>query len=311
MQTAALIGSFGVLAVVALHSGLSLSTFRQVGDPAPEWLLLALATEAVSIVAYAVMVRELLQEWSISVRMRTLLRATLGGIAMAAALPGGQALSVAYWYKQLRREGVGRAVCGVVLTGATIVGVLSLSYILLGGVVLAGNAGPLAAARIPLLSAAGALLAIRFAFRRRLGRGLAAFVGRLHAGLPEEKGLRPKLVGVVIAAYVNWLLDCACLVASLRALDATIPAKSILLTYALAQIVAAIPLLPGGGGTVELSLSVGFTTFGHTSGHVFAGILLYRLISCWGLVPIGWLAVALGGRTLVPHISPVQRPSRA
>src|SRR5262249_39262010 len=96
----------------------------------------------------------------------------------------------------------------------------------------------------------------------------------------------------------NWLLDCASLCAALAAVHADVPAQSIVLTYAIAQLVASLPLLPGGGGSVEISLALGFAAFGHTSGNVVAGVLLFRLISCWGLVPVGWLAVALEGRSL-------------
>jgi uncharacterized protein (TIRG00374 family) len=74
--------------------------------------------------------------------------------------------------------------------------------------------------------------------------------------------------------------------------------QSIVLTYAIAQLVASVPLLPGGGGAVEISLALGFAAFGHTSGHVVAGVILFRLISCWGLVPVGRLAVALDGKRL-------------
>jgi putative heme transporter len=59
-----------------------------------------------------------------------------------------------------------------------------------------------------------------------------------------------------------------------------------------------LPLLPGGGGTVEVSLVLGFAAFGHTVGSVIAGVLLFRLISCWGLVPVGWLAIALEYRQI-------------
>ena len=106
------------------------------------------------------------------------------------------------------------------------------------------------------------------------------------------------LIVADVAVAGSWLLDCACLVASLDAVGAGVPARGVLLTYALARIVAAIPLLPGGGGTVELSLSLGFAAFGHTSGPMLGGVLLYRVLCCWGLVPIGWLAVALDGRRL-------------
>jgi uncharacterized protein (TIRG00374 family) len=75
-----------------------------------------------------------------------------------------------------------------------------------------------------------------------------------------------------------------------------VPLRALVATYAIAQIVAVIPLLPGGGGTVEASLVLGFAAFGHTSGSVVAGVVLYRLISNWGLVPIGWAAIALQTR---------------
>jgi uncharacterized protein (TIRG00374 family) len=106
------------------------------------------------------------------------------------------------------------------------------------------------------------------------------------------------LVAIAGLAYLNWLLDCLSLLAALAAVGASVPAQSVLLTYALAQLVNQLPLLPGGGGTVELSLALGFGAFGHTSGQVLAGILLYRVITCWGLVPIGWLAVAAESRRL-------------
>jgi hypothetical protein len=67
----------------------------------------------------------------------------------------------------------------------------------------------------------------------------------------------------------------------------------VILVYALAQLVAQIAFLPGGGGTVELSLAAGFAAFGHHSGAVLTGALLYRVLGCWGLVPIGWLGFTL------------------
>ena len=91
-------------------------------------------------------------------------------------------------------------------------------------------------------------------------------------------------LGVAGLASINWLLDCLALYVSLRAVDADVPLRALIATYAIAQIVAVIPLLPGGGGTVEASLVLGFAAFGHTSGSVVAGVVLYRLISNWGLV---------------------------
>jgi uncharacterized membrane protein YbhN (UPF0104 family) len=280
--------------VAALHIGSSLPSPQKLGHPDPIWLAIALLAELASLVAYALIVRELLAAGGVAGRTAALLRATVGGIAMAATLPAGQALSGTYWYKQLRREGAERGLAAVVLGAVSIAGLFSLTGILIIGVALAGDAGPLAHARLPILGAAVALLALRIVLHRRfaeLARGAFARFAPAASGHPKIRA--PRLAAVATLAYVNWLLDCGSLLAALAATHASIPAQSVLLTYALAQLVASVPLLPGGGGTVEISLALGFAAFCHTSDEVLAGILLYRLISCWGLAPIGWIAVAV------------------
>jgi uncharacterized protein (TIRG00374 family) len=147
------------------------------------------------------------------------------------------------------------------------------------------------------LCAAGVLLGVRIAFGRHLGGVARHLVSRFTPIAAEELAMSGRRIALTAGfALLNWLFDCACLVASLHAVGAHVPVRSVLLTYSLAQIVAAIPLLPGGGGTVELSLSLGFAAFGHASGSVVAGVILFRLVSCWGLIPVGWLAIMLDGR---------------
>jgi uncharacterized membrane protein YbhN (UPF0104 family) len=246
-------------------------------------------------------VRNLLGFGDVAARMRSLLRATVGGIAISASLPGGQAASAAYWYKQLRREGADGGLAALAMIGSMVAGVLSLAGVLVIGVAAAGHHGPLAAARVPILAAGVALLIVHWALRRRVASASAWFTRRF---TPERanriSASRRDIAAIGALAYANWLFDCASLYAALAAVHASVPLQSIVLTYAIAQLVASLPLLPGGGGTVEVSLALGFAAFGHTSGSVVAGILLFRLISCWGLVPVGWLTIALEGRRLPP-----------
>ena len=262
------------------------------------WLTAALATEGVSLAAYALIVRELLLLGDVRARLGALLRATVGGIAMGASLPAGQAASTAYWYRQLRNEGADRGLAALAMLGSTIAGVLSLAGLFVVAVAAAGDHGPLASMRVPILVISAALFLSHWALRRRLGRLTGRLAGRFTADLGDRAPAGRSIVGSVgTFAYANWLLDCVSLYAALRCVHASVPLQSILLTYAIAQLVAAVPLLPGGGGTVELSLTLGFAAFGHTSGSVIGGVLIYRLISCWGLVPVGWLAVGLEGRS--------------
>jgi hypothetical protein len=294
-----LAGAGALLTWIALRSRSLLSQLGQVTHPSPGWLTLAVAAEAASLGAYALIVRKLLGFGNVPARLRSLLRATVGGIAMSASLPGGQAASAAYWYRQLRREGADGGLAALAMVGSMIAGVLSLAGVLVIGVALAGGHGPLAAARVPILAVGIALLVAHWTLRRRIGRASAWFARRFAPSIPHDVAASPRSIFAIGGlAYANWLFDCACLSAALAAVHASVPLQSIVITYAIAQLVASMPLLPGGGGTVEISLALGFAAFGHTSGHVVAGVILFRLISCWGLVPVGWLAVALDGKRL-------------
>jgi uncharacterized membrane protein YbhN (UPF0104 family) len=291
------LAAVALLAVAARGAESFVPSLGRIGHPDPLWLALALLAELASLVAYALIVRELLGAGGVAARVRALLRATVAGIAMGASLPGGQALSAAYWYKQLRREGADRSLAAVALAGAMLAGALSLGGLLVVGVAVAGDSGPLARARLPILATAAALVLFQRAFRRPLAHVSRRVLRRVAPALSADLSVAGRrAVAIGGFACLNWLLDCACLGAALAAVHASVPVESILLTYAVAQIVASLPLLPGGGGTVEVSLSVGFAAFGHTSGNVLAGVLLYRVISCWGIVPVGWLAVALEHR---------------
>jgi uncharacterized membrane protein YbhN (UPF0104 family) len=244
-------------------------------------------------------VRTLLGFGDVAARVRSLFRATVAGIAMSASLPGGQAVSAAYWYKQLRREGADGGLAALVMVGSMVAGVLSLAGLLVVGVAAAGDHGPLAAVRVPILAAGVAILVLHWVLRRRVA-GISAWFARRFT--PERanrvSASRRGIAAIAMLAYSNWLFDCASLYAALAAVHASVPLQGIVLTYAIAQLVSALPLLPGGGGTVEVSLVLGFAAFGHTAGSVIAGVLLFRLISCWGLVPVGWLAIALEGRQI-------------
>jgi putative heme transporter len=301
-------GAAALVAAVALRSGLSLAPLGRVAHPQVGWLSVAILAEAASLAAYALIVRNILGLGDVPARLRSLLRATVGGIAMSASLPGGQAASAAYWYKQLRREGATGGFAAFAMIGSMAVGVASLGGLLVVGVAAAGDHGPLAAARVPILAAGAGLFFVPWILRGRVAGASAWVTRRFATEHTRHVTVRARDIAAIgTLAFGNWLFDCVSLYAALGAVHATVPFQGIMLTYAIAQVVASIPLLPGGGGTVEVSLALGFAAFGHTSGSVVAGILLFRIISCWGIVPVGWLAVALDGHWLptlkIPRLS--------
>ncbi|TML74795.1 MAG: UPF0104 family protein [Actinobacteria bacterium] len=301
-------GAAALVVAVVLRSGFSVAPLGRVTHPQIGWLGIAVLAEAASLGTYALIVRNILGFGDVPARMRSLLRATVGGIAMSASLPGGQAASAAYWYKQLRREGATGGLAALAMIGSMVAGVVSLAGLLVVGVAAAGDHGPLAAARVPILAAGAGMVVVPWILRGRVAGASAWLARRFRPEYSNDLTVRGRDVAAIgTLAFANWVFDCASLYAALAAVHSSVPFESIVLTYAIAQLVASIPLLPGGGGTVEVSLALGFAAFGHTSGSVVAGVLLFRVISCWGIVPVGWLAVALDGRRVpalkIPQLS--------
>jgi putative heme transporter len=275
--------ALAVVACVAIRARSVLPSLGDLGQPALGWLAVAIATQVASLAAYALVVRRFLRLGNVVARMSTLLRATVGGIAMGASLPGGHAASLAYWYTQLRKEGAGRSLTALTMAGTMLAGVASLAVLFVVAVLAAGGEGPLAELRTPILVGWAALLLAAVALRRRATDAIARLVRRFVPDLPRRSALgRRGLAAVAVLSFANWLLDCACLWAALAAVHATVPVHGLLLVYTLSRLVANLPLLPGGGGTVEATLALGFAAFGGTTGNVLAGVLLFRLVSCWG-----------------------------
>ena len=246
-------------------------------------LVAAILGEALSLGAYGLMVKRLLARVGIATEVRPLLGTTVAGVALASSIPAGAAASAVYWYRALRGYGANRGQATHVLVVITLVSIASLA-----GLVALG-AGLAEVGR----GARQCRAAILVGVRRARGGTCDPAVGPFVLPPRQSPGSRRS----------TGLLDCLALYVSLRAVGADVPLRALIATYAIAQIVAVIPLLPGGGGTVEASLVLGFAAFGHTSGSVVAGVVLYRLISNWGLVPIGWAAIALEARRRSPGSS--------
>ena len=109
-------------------------------------------------------------------------------------------------------------------------------------------------------------------------------------------------------ALLNWLLDAAVVVASLAALRVPIPWSDILVIYGLTQVSASFPLTPAGLGVVEGSLTALLHVYGVPLESALAVVILYRILSFWILVPIGWGTWAVLEVTTRHRPPPLQQP---
>jgi putative heme transporter len=276
------------------------------------WLVVAIAFELASLVVFARLQRWLLHAGGVRLGFGALFEITLAGNSLAVTLPGGAVWAAAFAFEQLRRRGADRALAEWVILVAGALSSFALFCILASGVWVAGSQGPVASLRwlavalaaIPVV-AAGVSLAVRDSswVRRQWARVLGSVErlvprgGRMAAVLrlfwSRVRRVRPGLGGWLVAfalAMANWLCNCATLVACTFALGAPVHWRGVLVAYALAQISASLPITPGGIGVVEGSLTFALIAYGQNASEAVAIVLLYRIVSFWGVVPFGWIS---------------------
>jgi uncharacterized membrane protein YbhN (UPF0104 family) len=275
------------------------------------WLGVAIVTESASMIAFARLQRWLLRAGGVNIKLPQMVEITLAANALGTSLPGGVAWSATWAYAQVRRRGADRVLTvWVILVG----GVLASSaiYVLLAlGSWLASGSGP-AASLWPVTTALAAIpvaagvvwyasrrypLVLRALHRSRQMAETklpgAPWLGNVTAGLMRriatvQPGSRGWLEAFGLAA-ANWIWDAASLTASLLALHVHVPWADIIFIYSLTQVAASLPITPGGLGVVEGSLALLLSAYGVPAAGALAGTLLYRIISFWGLVFIGWV----------------------
>ena len=274
------------------------------------WLFISVAAECGSIVALSWLQQRLLRVGDVPVRVRDLLPVTAASNAVAQSLPAGALFAEGYAFRQYQRLGAGSvlgvwaelsagslasaALAAVAVAGAVVVGT-GLRLQLLPGLAFV-LAGALVASalfrRAPLLSK---LIEGVMRFSERL---LPASLCRLLRSAQESTREMAKfspswgLWGACLAAAIlNWALDAVVLVMGLLTVGGPVPWRGVLLCYAAAQLLVELPITPGGLGLVEGGLVEVLTRFHVPVSRATAGTLMYRAVSYWLLLLMGWVAV--------------------
>ncbi len=277
-----------------------------------EWVLLGAAAEAASFLAFAQVQRRLLRAGRVDVPIGPMAGITMAANAIANSIPAGSVIAPVYAFGQFRRRGADEAVAGwsvaatfvaasvalavVAAIGASVAGAEGASLDLVGVIVavliLALAMGAIFVQKRALVWTVSAILRLS---RRLTGwpRGeLAAHIDRIIRRLTVVRlspGQEVKVLGLGLA---NWMLDCACLALSFLAVGASVPWKGLLLAYGAGQLAANLPITPGGLGVVEGSLTIAIVAFGGAAPATVVAVLLYRVLSFWLPLPLGWGAWA-------------------
>lgn len=282
---------------------------KELSNLAPFWVIAGVTCEAVSFLAFAKMQQRLLRAARVWISNRRVLTLTVAASAIASSIPAGPAIATVYAYRQYRRAGADESIAGWGLIATLLCSALGLALVAVGGVLLAepeGAAFDLIGVTVGVLLVA--VVAIVVFSRRSIIGGLALGAIRLVkrlTGFPRGNAeeqlnrvarqlsqvrLSWRDLGPSIGwSLGNWAFDCGALALSYMAIGAGIPWRGLLLAYGAAQLASNLPITPGGLGVVEGSLTVALVAFGGQQVSTVAAVILYRIISFWGFLPIGWV----------------------
>lgn len=284
------------------------TSWRELFDLRPEWVIAALLFEAASFASVWQLQR-------IALRTRswfTVACSQLAGNAFGRIVPGGAAPAAALQYRMLLRTGIPARNVASGLTATTLLGfglllalpVLSLPSIFGGTPVDRGlaQAAYLGGGVFVLMVAAAVSVYIwdrPLLEIARIAERIATRTSRRHRHLER---LGPKLLHerdsirtvlgerwwyALLAATGRWIFDFGALLACLRAVGANPNPSLVLLAFAAASLLGMISITPGGLGLVEAGLTGTLALAGVGGGAAVVATLAYRLASFWLPIPAG------------------------
>lgn len=263
----------------------------------PALLAVGLALELSALFCYSLVTRAALGDAGSELSRFRLFRIQMSMRAMSGLVPGGNAAGSALGYRLLTLSGVRGADAGFALATAGIASAVVLNLLLwtglfvsipirgvnriygtaaLGGVLIMGLAGMLVYGVM-----AGEGRAERFirwaAAKIRLDpERAAAVLHRIAERLDQLLSDRQILGRVATWSALYWLLDASALWVFLRAFNVSMAPDALIISFGIANVLAAIPITPGGLGYVDGSYIAMLTGFGAPARQVTLGLASYR-----------------------------------
>jgi uncharacterized membrane protein YbhN (UPF0104 family) len=133
-----------------------------------------------------------------------------------------------------------------------------------------------------------ALPAGRRLLRARVSPTLGQVLPRLLEVAQQPRKLAEGIGGTLLlsASYI------LCLAACVAAFGRSVPFASIAVVYLTGSAIGSVLPTPGGLGGVEAALTAGLTAAGLPGAVAVSSVLLFRLLTFWFPVPVGWVALS-------------------
>lgn len=271
------------------------------------WLITGVILEGLALFFYALLSRTVLPRNAPS--LGTIFRIDLATTAVAHVVPGGTAGSAGLGYRLFTSYGMsGTEVAFAMATqgmGSAVVLNIMLWLSLLISIPLAGVHRIYIIVALIGMLAILAVAALVYAFTRgeesaaRIVRNISRHIPRVDeehfvqivrhlSVLLRELGKDPQqLKEALLWAMLNWLFDAASLMSFLFAFHRYVDPFELFAAYGIANVLAVIPITPGGLGFVEASAITLLVSFGVQNKVATLAVLGWRLVNFWLPIPVG------------------------
>ena len=282
----------------------------ELGRVEPVLLFIGLGLECVALYCYAPLMKAALGDAGEPLSHWRLFRIQMSTRALSSIVPGGSAASSALGYRLMTLSGVSGPDAGFALAtvglGSALVLNMILWFALIVSIPIRGvNAfyGSAALAGVIVMGLAAALVfglmegqgrserIIRWLARKiRIDDDKAAVVlHRVAERLEQLLSDRTLLGRVAFWAALNWLFDAAALWVFLRAFNITMDLDALIIAFGIANVVAAVPITPGGLGYVDAGYVAMLTGFGASARRATLGVASYRFAQFFFPILLGGL----------------------
>ncbi len=291
----------------------------------PMLLILGLGLELVALWCYAPLMKAALGDAGLPLSLGRLFRIQMSTRALSSIVPGGSAASSALGYRLMTLSGVsgpdaGFALATVGLGSAVVLNLILWCALIVSIPVRGVNAiyGSAALAGVIVMGLAAALVfglmegqgrserVIRWIARKlRMNDDKAAVVLHRVAERLEQLISDKQLLGrVAFWAALNWLFDAAALWIFLRAFGISMDVDALIIAFGIANVLAAIPITPGGLGYVDTSYIGMLAGFGAGARRAALGVASYRFAQFFFPIVLGgvmYLSLRVGPWSIERH----------
>jgi uncharacterized protein (TIRG00374 family) len=290
----------------------------------PVLLAVAIGLEFVALYCYTLLTHAALGPDANRLTRFDLFSIQLSTRALGSILPGGSAASNALGFRLITSSGISKADAGFALATAGIGSAVILNVLLWIGLVvsipLRGSSpvyGTAAVAGAVLMAIVGAVVfgivddkgrlhrLVRWFFDKlgRDGESAASLIDHLRDRIRGLLAERDVLRRVIMWGTANWLLDLLALWLFLRAFGGSVSPDGLLVAFGLANVLASVPITPGGLGIVEGIYIPTLVGFGVPAATATVTVLTYRIAQYWLPIIAGGVSYAslrIGAVTPVP-----------